>query len=105
MIYDHRTYVCRPGTMRKHLALYAEHGYHAQLRILGKPLLFAQTETGDVNAYVHIWPYADAADRAARRARLVADPDWQAYLAKSAEAGYLVSQVNTIMVPTPFFEA
>ena len=25
MIYDHRTYTCRPGTIRKHLALYGEH--------------------------------------------------------------------------------
>lgn len=104
MIYDHRTYVCRPGTIKKHLALYGEFGYPAQVRNLGAPVVFAQIETGDVNSFVHIWPYKDAADRAARRARLMADPDWQAYLVKSAEAGYLVSQVNQIMGPTPFFE-
>lgn len=102
MIYDHRTYVCRPGTIKKHLALYAEHGYAAQLRILGTPIMFAQTETGDVNSFVHIWSYRDAADREARRAQLAADPDWQAYLAKSAEAGYLASQTNKLMVPAPF---
>lgn len=105
MLYDHRTYICRPGTIKKHLALYAAHGYAAQLRNLGTPLMFAQTETGDVNSFVHIWPYADAADRAERRARLMADPDWQTYLAKSAEAGYLVSQINKLMVPPPFMEA
>lgn len=27
MIYDHRTYACRPGTIKKHLALYAKHSY------------------------------------------------------------------------------
>ncbi|MET4102569.1 hypothetical protein ABIE58_002005 [Roseovarius sp. MBR-78] len=104
MIYDHRTYICRPGTIKKHLALYAEHGYAAQLRILGAPLLFAQTETGDVNSFVHIWPYRDAADRAERRARLAADPDWQSYLGKSAAAGYLVEQTSKIMMPAPFFD-
>jgi hypothetical protein len=104
MIYDHRTYCRRPGTIKKHLALYAEHGYAVQLRILGTPLVFAQTETGDVNSFVHIWPYRDAADRAARRAQLAADPAWQAYLQKSAEAAYLVSQINKIMVPAPFIE-
>lgn len=101
MIYDHRTYCCRPGTIKKHLALYAEHGFPAQKRILGAPVVFAQVETGDVNSFVHIWAYEDAADRAARRARLAADPDWQAYLNKSAEAGYLVSQINKILTPVP----
>ena len=102
MIYDHRTYVCRPGTIKKHLALYAEHGCPAQLRILGAPIMFAQTETGDVNSFVHVWPYRNSADREARRAELAADPAWQAYLAKSAEAGYLVSQTNKLMVPAAF---
>ncbi len=30
MLYDHRTYTCRPGTIRKALELYAEHGFKAQ---------------------------------------------------------------------------
>ncbi|MCA0942847.1 NIPSNAP family protein [Salipiger pacificus] len=103
MLYDHRTYTCRPGTIRKHLALYGEHGFDVQRRHLGEPAVYAAVETGDVNSYVHIWVYADAADRAARRAALAADPEWQAYLGKSAEAGYLVSQVNQLMAPVPFF--
>jgi hypothetical protein len=99
MIYDHRTYCCRPGTIKKHLALYAEFGFPAQKRILGEPLIYAQVETGDVNSFVHIWAYENAADRAARRAQMAADTEWQAYLKKSAEAGYLVSQTNKILMP------
>ena len=34
----------------------------------------------------------------------MADADWQDYLRRSAEAGYLVSQVNKILTPAPFFE-
>ena len=101
MIYDHRTYCCRPGTIKKHLALYAEFGFPAQRRILGEPVIYAQVETGDVNSFVHIWAYEDAADRAARRAQMAADPEWQAYLKKSAEAGDLVSQTNKILLPVP----
>lgn len=104
MIYDQRTYCCRPGTIKKHLALYAEFGFQAQCRILGAPVIYAQTETGDVNSFVHIWSYQDAADRAARRVQLAADPEWQDYLKRSAEAGYLVSQVNTILAPAPFIQ-
>ncbi|MEQ5828643.1 NIPSNAP family protein [Sulfitobacter sp. NFXS29] len=99
MIYDHRTYFCRPGTIKKHLALYAEFGFPAQKRILGTPVIYAQVETGDVNSFVHIWAYQDAADRAARRAQMAADPEWQTYLKKSAEAGYLVRQTNKILMP------
>lgn len=105
MIYDHRTYVCHPGKIKPQLALYEEFGREAQIRNLGKPILFAATETGDVNTYVHIWAYKDAADRAEKRAALQADPDWMNYLKKSAEAGFLMSQKNSILTPAPFFEA
>ncbi|MGJ8546185.1 MAG: NIPSNAP family protein [Sulfitobacter sp.] len=103
MLYDHRTYICRPGTIRKHLALYEQYGWAAQQRILGECLAYAQVETGDVNSFVHIWVYQDAADRAQRRSALAADPEWQAYLQKSAEAGYLISQQNKLLTPAPFF--
>ena len=104
MIYDHRTYTFRPGTIMKALAFYKEHGYEAQVRNLGKPFLYAYTDVGDVNSYVHIWAYEDAADRATKRAAMQADPDWQNYLKMSAENGYLESQVNKILVAVPFFE-
>ncbi|KFB09218.1 NIPSNAP family protein [Nitratireductor basaltis] len=103
MLYDHRTYVCRPGTIKKHLALYEQHGWPVQRKHLGEPLLYAATETGDVNSYVHIWVYESAGDRESKRAKLQADPAWQNYLKLSAEAGYLISQNNKLLKPTPFF--
>jgi hypothetical protein len=105
MIFDHRTYTCRPGTIKKHLALYEANGWAAQSKHLGRPVLYAATETGDVNSYVHIWVFKDAADREARRAAMQADPKWGEYLKMSAEAGYLLSQRNQILKPVPFFEA
>ncbi len=33
-----------------------------------------------------------------------ADPDWQAFLKQSGEAGYLVTQENQILIPPVFFE-
>lgn len=103
MIYDHRTYTCRPGMLQKQLALYKQHGWEVQVRHLGEPVLYGFTETGDVNTYVHVWVYEDAADRAQRRAAMAADPGWQSYLEKSAEAGYLIRQENKILVGVPFF--
>ncbi len=103
MIYDHRTYTCIPGTIKRQLAMYEQYGWPAQTRHLGQPVVYAATETGDVNTYVHIWQYEDAADRAKKRAALQADPDWIDYLKRSAEAGNLQSQRNTILTPTSFF--
>ncbi len=103
MIFDHRTYACRPGTIKKQIALYEAHGWAPQTRHLGQPLLYGATETGDVNSYVHVWVYEDAADRQRKRAAMQADSDWQSYLEKSAEAGYLVSQENKILTTVPFF--
>lgn len=105
MLLDHRTYTCRPGTLRKQLALYQEHGWAAQTEHLGMPFAYLVTETGDVNVYVHIWMYEDAADRAKRRAAMQADPRWVAFLEKSAEAGYLVRQENSLMTPAAFAPA
>lgn len=104
MIFDHRTYTCHPGTIKRHMKLYEEHGFKVQSRHLGAPLLYGSVETGDVNSYVHVWVFQDAADRAARRAAMAADPEWQKFLKLSAEAGNLVSQMNTILNPAAFFE-
>lgn len=103
MLFDHRTYTCRFGTLKKQLALYEAHGWDTQVKHLGKPLLYAATDTGDPNAYVHIWVYQNAADRETRRAAMQADPAWQEYLKMSADAGYLISQKTQLLTPVSFF--
>jgi hypothetical protein len=102
MLIDHRTYTLRPGTMAKHLAIYEEHGLPVQKRHLGEPLAYLVAESGELNTYVHIWVYKDAADRATRRAAMQADPGWQSYLQKSGETGYLIKQENKLMTPASF---
>jgi hypothetical protein len=102
MLVDHRTYTVKPGTMAKQAALYQEFGLKPQTKHLGAPLAWLITESGEVNTYVHIWVYKDAADRAAKRAAMGADPDWQLYIQKTGEAGYLVAQKNSLMTPAAF---
>ncbi len=98
MIYDHRTYTCKAGTVRKHLDIYVAHGWKPQSRHLGTPALYASTDVGDVNTYVHVWAYDSVEDRAKKRAAMMADPEWQTYLRVSSEAGYLLKQENKILV-------
>lgn len=104
MLFDLRTYTCRPGTVKAHLALYEAEGFEVQSKHLGAPFLYAVTESGMLNTYVHIWAYESADDRARRRAALQADPAWVAYLKRSAEAAYLVSQENRLLTPASFFQ-
>ena len=104
MIFDHRTYVCKMGMVPAHLALYEKMGLAPQRRCLGEPVLYASTEIGDINSFVHIWAYADLADRTKRRAALAADPEWQAFVKASRELGAIISQHNQILVAASFFK-
>lgn len=103
MLLDVRTYTCRPGTIKKHLALYDKLGKVPQTRNLGQPFAYLVTETGNVNQYLHIWAYKDAADREQRRLAMWADPEWVAYTEESAKLGALDSQTNRLMKPVEFF--
>lgn len=104
MLFDLRTYRCRPGTMAAQLENYARDGYATQSRYLGIPIFYGTVETGDVNAYVHLWQFRDAADRERRRAALYADKDWLSYRRNSAQNGYQTEQVNTLLKPAWFWE-
>jgi hypothetical protein len=57
-------------------------------------------EAPQPNEVLHMWNYADGADRAAKRKALFADPDWQAFL-KSLE-GIVVEMQSTLLIPTVY---
>lgn len=105
MLLDVRTYTCRPGTIKKHLAVYEQYGKAPQSKHLGQPLAYLTCETGDPNQYVHIWVYENAGDREAKRAAMQADPDWIKYTEESAKLGALVKQENKLMRPVDFYPA
>jgi hypothetical protein len=102
VLLDVRTYKTLPGRVPAQLELYQKYGYPVQLRHMGEPLCYAVAESGELNTYTHVWVYASAADREAKRAKMAADPDWKIFLAENAKAGNLVSQENRLMVPTAF---
>jgi len=104
MLLDVRTYVTKPGKLNPHLALYEQYGKAPQSRILGQPLAFLKTETGNINEYVHIWLFKDAGDREAKRATLWADAEWLEYVKRSGELGALESQENRLMTPVEFYD-
>ncbi|NUU42604.1 NIPSNAP family protein [Tardiphaga robiniae] len=103
MLFDLRTYGVRPGTISNQLALYQANGFEVQRKYLGDPLFYGVVETGDVNSYVHLWRYKDAADREARRSALYLDPAWLSYRQASAAAGFQTAQTNTLLKPASFW--
>jgi len=104
MLLDVRTYRVKPGQLKAQFEVYEKYGKAAQTRHLGQPLAFLRTETGDPNEYVHIWVYENAGDREKKRAAMLADPDWQDYMKRSAELGALVAQSNKLMTPVDFYD-
>jgi hypothetical protein len=102
VLLDHRTYRIKPGMVQAHLELYEKYGLAAQTRHIGQPVAYLYAESGDLNTIVHIWAYDSAADREQKRAKMAADPEWQNYLKKNAEAGYLLEQRTKLMIPAKF---
>ncbi|MGY6251217.1 NIPSNAP family protein [Bosea thiooxidans] len=100
MILDHRTYTVKHGRMQDYLHRYETVALPIQLRHLGHLVGFFVSDIGPLNEVVHIWAYDDIADREVRRARMAADPEWQAFLLTNA--GTFVAQENKIIKPTKF---
>jgi hypothetical protein len=102
MIVDLRIYTVKPGRVAEFVAIYKQHGWAIQSRILGNCVGWYTTIEGELNTVVHMWGYASQADREARRAKMAADPEWQVYLKKVGELGLLEKMQNRIVVPTDF---
>lgn len=100
MIYEERTYTIKPGTMAEYVKNYEELGLPVQLEVLENLVGFFTTEIGGLNKVVHIWGYESLDDRAERRKRLAAHPDWPAYL--DANLTLIEAQENRVLVPVGF---
>ncbi|MCL4800979.1 MAG: NIPSNAP family protein [Burkholderiales bacterium] len=101
MIIDHRTYTLKPGALNDYVKLYEAEGFAHQRRHLGDPVgWYTSMDIGELNQIVHLWAYADLADRAARRAGLLADPAWLAFTQKAAPM--ILHMRNKILSPAAF---
>jgi hypothetical protein len=100
MIVEERIYRIRMGRMPDYLKLVREEGLAIQQPILGHLVGYFRTEVGPLNHVVHLWAYADLADRMRRRQQLADDPRWQAFIPKLGET--IEGMENRILVPTDF---
>lgn len=100
MIIEERTYDLKPGSLPEYVKLVQEEGIAIQRPYLGHLVGYFHTELGPLSQIVHIWAYESFADRTERRAKLAADPRWQAYSAKVR--GLSLRQQNKILRPMSF---
>ena len=61
---------------------------------------YFSTKDGPLNQNIHLWAYDSFEQRVERRAAMMADPEWQAYLAKIRPL--IVSQETKLLIPAPF---
>ncbi len=100
MIYELRTYRMKVGSVPAYLKLVEEEGIAVQKGHLGQLVGYFSSEIGPLNEIVHLWAFQDLNDRAARRAKLAADPRWQTFLPKIQ--ALIETMENRILLPAAF---
>lgn len=100
MYYEIRTYRLKNGGIPEYLKVVGELGIAIQKKHLGNLVGYFSSEIGPINEIVHIWGFESLDDRQARRARLAADPEWQAFLPKIRDL--IINAENKIMIPAAF---
>lgn len=97
MIVEMRSYTTRCGQTHAFVDLYRKEGLPIQEPVQGRLLGMYVHEFGPMEQVVLMWAYEDEADRAARRDRLLAVPEWRALLPRLAEM--VVSHETRLLVP------
>jgi hypothetical protein len=100
MFYEIRTYRLKNGAIPDYLKVVGEEGIEIQKRHLGQLVGYFFSEIGPINEIVHIWAFETLDDRQQRRARLMSDPEWQAFLPRIRDL--IVTAENKIMTPAAF---
>lgn len=102
MIIDHRTYTTHPGKLNEFVKIYSERGFKIQSKYLGDCIgWYISMDVGELNQAIHLWRYKDITDRAERRKKMNADPEWQAYLVDAMPL--LQKMENKIITAAPFY--
>jgi hypothetical protein len=102
VIVEERIYTLHAGQAPAYLRLYETEGMAIQKPILGRMVGYYATEFGPLNQVIHLWAYESLAEREERRARLLADERWKAYVAKVRPM--ILGQENKLLVPAPFMK-
>lgn len=99
MIFEKRTYRMHPGKVGEFLQIYENNGVGIITKY-AKLIGCWQSESGTLNEVIFVWGYDDYGHRQSQRAKLAADPDWQAFVPTILP--YLAHQESQFMLPASF---
>ncbi len=99
-IVEQRDYHVTTGRLGELVKLYESEGIAVQQEFLGGFLGAFTTDVGALSTYTSMWSYESYAERERRRALLLADERWKAFLGKVQPL--IHTQANRILVPTSF---
>jgi len=100
VIVEQRDYHVYTGKLPELVRLYESEGIPLQEEILGGLVGAFTTDIGALSTYTTLWRYESYGEREEKRARLLADERWQAFLRKVQPLMH--TQQNRILVPTSF---
>ena len=95
-VYELRWYRAYPGKLGEWLAL--AKGVLPTRLTYSRNVCYWQTEVAQLNEGVHLWVYKGLDERAAVRAKVLQDPQWQAFLGKASPL--LQQQEAVVLIPT-----
>jgi hypothetical protein len=95
-VYELRWYRAYPGKLGEWLSL--AKGVLPTREKYSRNVAYWQTEVSQLNEGVHLWVYKDLNDRAAVRAKVMQDPEWQTFLGKAMPL--LQQQDAAVLIPT-----
>ena len=100
MLYELRTYRLKVGAVPAYIKAVQDEGLAIQKRHLGQLIGYFSTDIGTLNQIVHLWAFDSLDDRDRRRAALLMDPQWLAFLPRLQA---LIEEMECrILRPTPF---
>lgn len=95
MIYEVRTYDLQPRALPE---VEKRFGEALAIRTKHSPLAaFFHTEIGPLNQIIHIWPFADLAERSKVRAEAAKEAGWPPNIRE-----FIVNMTSEIFIPFPF---
>lgn len=94
-VYEVRTYMCKPGSIREMIKRWGESVPHREKYSAMAACWY--TEFATQFKWVHVWPYADLDERARIRAEATKDPHWP-----PPTGEFILSMESKIVVPAPF---
>jgi len=95
MIYEVRTYHIQPRSLPEVLKRFGE-GYEKRKQF-SELAAFWYTEIGPLNQIIHVWPYADVAERNRVRAEAAKSGSWPPAIGE-----FIDSMNSEIFIPAPF---